>query len=108
MKALKTLGNLMIDTKDLEGSHTWDEAKKQIEFLNNLNYQGFSNWQLPTREELNKMYLNKDEIGSFSVYGYWSSTENSTGTAWNQSFYFGYQYYSDKNYNLLVRCVRSI
>ena len=47
-------------------------------------------WRLPTKEELYILYQNKNKIGNFSKYGYWSSsTGNQEGVAWHQDFYLG-------------------
>ena len=32
-------------------------------------------WRLPTKDELNILYENKDKIGGFASNNYWSSTE---------------------------------
>ncbi len=43
------------------------------------NYNGYNDWYLPTREELNLIYLNKDKVGGFE-HRYWSSTEDTKTT----------------------------
>ena len=109
MKTLQTLGNLMIDNKDLADSYNWDEVKRQIELLNSRNYQGFNDWRLPDKDELNTLYINRDKIGGFSDAFYWSSSEYDANLAWVQYFYDDYQDCASKDYNyLLVRCVRPV
>ena len=57
---------------------------------------GFTDWYLPSKEELNKLYINRVAIGGFTGAFYWSSTEGSTssqnqGYAWGQYFSNGLQ-----------------
>lgn len=71
---------------------------------------GYSDWYLPSKDELNKLYLNRNAIGGFpnsfnSVY--WSSTEFDVGNAWNQSFSNGFQGNLPKASTLRVRAVRT-
>jgi hypothetical protein len=42
-----------------------------------LNINGYTDWRLPTRDELSFMYLNlkRKNLGDFSDDTYWSSTE---------------------------------
>ena len=67
----------------------------------------FTDWYLPSKDELNKLYLNKTAIGGFATNYYWSSSESSASNAWLQLFSDG----SQPNYNklnaLYVRCVRA-
>ena len=108
MKTLQTIEKIMVDDQDLEGSFNWDEAKARVELLNSQDYKGFSDWRLPDKDELNEIYLKKDEIGGFSSISYWSSTEYIAGLVWIQLFSNGYQYYYSKGSDRLVRCVRSV
>lgn len=78
---------------------------------------GFLDWYLPSKEELNKLYLNKTAIGGFTGTFYWSSTEGSTSSqnlnyAWGQFFTTGQQKDYDNTYGAKttlqsVRAVRS-
>ena len=68
---------------------------------------GYSDWHLPTKEELNKLYLNRSAVGGFSDGYYWSSTEVSADYAWAQYFYNGNQYYINKSVGWCVRAVRA-
>jgi hypothetical protein len=43
---------------------------------------GHNDWYLPSRDELNKLYLNQVAIGGFSSQYYWSSTEFFSDFAW--------------------------
>jgi hypothetical protein len=69
---------------------------------------GYSDWYLPSKNELNKLYQNKVAIGGFASNYYWSSTEYDFNAAWKQDFYFGSQYSSgSKSFILDVRAVRA-
>lgn len=77
-----------------------------------LVYNGFDDWFLPSKDELNLMYTNlhKNGQGDFANYGlYWSSSENYNYTynAWEQNFNYGSQYYNDRDYSYRVRPVRA-
>jgi hypothetical protein len=68
---------------------------------------GYKDWYLPSKDELNKLYLNRATIGGFGNVLYWSSTEITNDYAWYQSFGSGLQYYSVKDYTLYVRAIRA-
>ena len=95
-------GKLIVSMKDLEGVFTWDEAREEVKKLG-------EGWRLPTKEELNLMYLHKDKIGGFVESYYWSSTEYGANGAWRQGFGSGNQYRFYKLFtSFYVRAVRSI
>jgi hypothetical protein len=69
---------------------------------------GYSDWYLPSKDELNQLYLNRVAIGGFQNASYWSSSEVDANTAWYQLFYNSGQLISNaKINNGLVRAVRS-
>jgi hypothetical protein len=59
-----------------------------------LRYNGFTDWYLPSRDELDLLYqtLAKNGRGNFKNSGYWSSTQSSRGAAWFQTFHDGKMY----------------
>ena len=72
-----------------------------------LSEGGYSDWYLPSKNELNKLYLNKTAIGGFADYVYWSSTESDTFGAWGQDFTDGTSNFYSKSSNPRVRAIRS-
>lgn len=74
-----------------------------------LNYGGYRGWFLPSKDELNLMYLNlkMNGAGGFASQTYWSSSEYSAINAWAQSFENGSQFSSFKNSSGRVRAVRA-
>jgi hypothetical protein len=72
-----------------------------------LVLNGYNDWFLPSKDELNQMYVQKSAIGGFASNFYWSSTQASNNLAWNQMFGTGYQYNSNKPNTGYVRAVRA-
>jgi hypothetical protein len=70
---------------------------------------GYSDWYLPSLNELNLLFVNKDAIGGFALGYYYSSTEYGTGgtAAWDQYFVNGGQTFTSKNAWDRVRAVRT-
>jgi len=94
------ISNLEVAQHDFPNSMNWDDAKVACAKIG-------EGWKLPTKDELNLLYQNKDKIGDFADYDYWSSTENSTNYAWLQSFYDGSQIDYGKSSPNNVRAVRA-
>jgi hypothetical protein len=92
--------NFEVAQNDFPKEMTWYEAKKACYALG-------SRWRLPTKNELNLLYINKDEIGGFVASYYWSSIENYGNNAWGQSFRDGGQDSGSRYYKCLVRAVRA-
>jgi hypothetical protein len=92
-------GSLEIAQHDFEKEMTWDDAKKACAALGD-------GWRLPTKEELNDLYVFQNEIGVFAAACYWSSSEYNYNLAWDQGFNYGFQGYNLKNNTFCVRAVR--
>ena len=72
-----------------------------------LVLNSYNDWYLPSKDELNKLYINRVAIGGFTIDFYWSSSENDElSFVWTQAF-FGSQGYANKNFTARVRAVRS-
>jgi hypothetical protein len=71
---------------------------------------GFTDWYLPSINELAKLYLNRVLIGGFAIYdnaNYWSSTEESVFYSMFFNFYDGIPSYNIKSNFYRIRAVRS-
>jgi hypothetical protein len=62
-----------------------------------IDLGGHKDWYLPSKDELNKLYLNRAAIPDMYASYYWSSSEVGSTTAWIQSFITGAQSTYDKN-----------
>jgi len=74
---------------------------------NALTVGGYNDWFLPSKDELNKLYINEVAIGGFADDRYWSSSESSASLAWYQHLGNGYQYNVNKYHTFRVRAVRA-
>ena len=77
-----------------------------------LVYGGYSNWHLPSKDELNLMYENLKVfgVGGFTGDFYWSSSEDNAWHAWYQYFLNGLQSSNHQKYDTYrfrVRAVRA-
>ncbi|HHT0594822.1 TPA: hypothetical protein ACTXXA_002984, partial [Legionella anisa] len=68
----------------------------------------YADWYLPSKFELNQLFLQKNTVGNFLADNYWSSTEVGSGAAWSQQFGSGVQGPDNKTFDSNpVRCVRA-
>jgi len=107
---------------DADGKMDWNSAKTWAE---NLNYQGYTDWRLPTTDtscsgnnctgsEMGHLFyeegITSSNQGPFinvqSSTTYWSGTEYNSENAWRFSFYSGTQDTIGKNYNRYAWAVR--
>lgn len=68
----------------------------------------YEDWFLPSKDELNEMYLNLkvNGFGGFTIGWYWSSTEDTPASAWAQYFGNGIWLGDPKTIDYNVRAVR--
>ena len=72
-----------------------------------LSSGGYSDWYLPSEEELDLLYDRKNSVGGFSGLVYWGSTEHNATTAALQFFDDGYQLNASKGTSARVRAIRA-
>ena len=82
------------------------EAGIAARICDDLVLNGYSDWFLPSRDELEQMYIQRNVIGGFLFAPYWSSTEDTDNYAWNQNFTNGGTYYNGKTTIYWVRAIR--
>ncbi len=102
-----TVGTGEQNTIDIEAGCTTPGTAADI--CANLSLGGYSDWFLPSKDELNLMYenLKLSGVGGFADSYYWSSSEYYANYAWEQSFYNGNQYNNNKSNTYRVRAVRA-
>ena len=97
------LGNLEVSKKDI-GEFNFNDAKLACAKIG-------GGWRLPTKEELNQLFENKETIGQFTS-GFYSSSTNADdiaiGCTWGQRFSDGRPNICSRTEKTFVRPVRSI
>ena len=78
------LGYFEVAQDDFPNRMEWNDAIKACSELGN-------GWRLPTKYELNYLYIYRGKIGRFANNDYWSSTEEDMDNAWRQYFNGGSQ-----------------
>ena len=72
-----------------------------------LVLNGYSDWYLPSINELNKLYINRASIGGFTTSFYWSSSDANSFNALLINFGAGTTSSLNKNDPHYVRAIRS-
>ena len=86
-----------------EGFFNWYGAKVAA----NTFTEGYCDWFLPNKEQLNQLYIHRSALGGILNTYYWSSSESDAGKAWAQDFSNGQQLDGNKTNTSRVRAVRS-
>ena len=97
------LGNLEVFKKDI-GEFSFNDAMLECAKIG-------GGWRVPTKEELNQLFENKETIGHFTDGFYCSSTnadDEATGCAWGQRFSDGRPNIYSRSHKTFVRPVRGI
>jgi len=83
------------------------EVGRAARLCGDLVLGGYSDWYLPSKDELNKLYINRLAVGGFASNGYWSSTEIGVNGAWYFNFTGGFANYGNKLSTYYVRAARA-
>ena len=78
-------------------------------YCQNLTLYGYTDWRLPTRDELLQMYGNRDSIGGFNSDKWWSNTSYDpypSAHYYHVDFNNGLTGYSHYSTSLFVRPIR--
>lgn len=71
-----------------------------------LSLNGYTDWFLPSRDEMTMMFMKRAAIGGFATTYYWNSTEASSANGSLQSFSTGGMSSDSKSANYRVRAIR--
>jgi uncharacterized protein (TIGR02145 family) len=72
-----------------------------------LNLNGFTDWYMPSKYELNEMYINRNVLGGFAATSYWNSSEQNSIYAYRQLMSTGEFASNLKDYSYRLRCIRN-
>ena len=102
---------LVVAMQDQGTVLNWYGANDLLSYTSKHDINGakFKDWRLPTKRELNLMYLvyNNGNGASLNRTFYWSSTERDYNIACLHNFYDGFQLVSSEGSTFAVRGVRA-
>ena len=102
------MNTAMIVSTQISDSQTGNFAAKVCaDYSVTVGGVTYGDWYLPSKYELNLLYLQKDVVGGFANNRYWSSSEYNSSNAWYQIFVNGNQYDGGKLNTPYVRAVRA-
>ncbi|MFA6784487.1 MAG: DUF1566 domain-containing protein, partial [Sphaerochaeta sp.] len=91
------------------GKKTDYAAKLCADLVVTMDGTVYDDWFLPSKNELDLIFQNLygNNLGGFSEFIYWSSSEYAANDAWYQHFNYGSQNYRNRGYVYRVRPVRA-
>lgn len=86
--------------------HPSNDGSVAAKFTIDFAKDGFNDWFMPSLDEMNYLYKNRDKIGGFSTIEYWSSCETNATNACVMSFITGELLSRPKSEVRRVRVIR--
>ena len=103
-----TIGTGKTNTVAIVNQGNNDPTVSAAKYCDDYTYGGFSDWFLPSRDELTQIYTNRVALGNdFGIGYFWSSSEEVYDGAWVRFFTNGADTTLAKGNNVYVRPVRS-
>lgn len=100
------IAGLMVQKYDIGKNAYWNSAEIMCEIS---TVGGFTDWRLPTIDELGALYTNREFIGNFEPDGYWSSSVDDGIVKYYLSFETGNVSSMRGDFGrMCVRAVRSL
>lgn len=89
--------NIMIDNTDSSFEYSFNEVSSVLKKLNNMQYKGFTNWRLPTIQEIVEFgdlivnpfafyYMTSTIAGPKHIYGYHIPSKHKIGLDFDHKF----------------------
>ncbi|HCQ16235.1 MAG TPA: hypothetical protein DIU20_08240 [Cryomorphaceae bacterium] len=102
---LSNIGSGLQNTIDIEAGCA--AANTAADVCANLVYAGYSDWYLPSKDELYQLYIHRNAVGGFGGGYYWSSSEYNAFDAYYVNFGNGNSGTWVKSQPENVRAIRS-
>lgn len=101
------IGDGMANTTTADSTCTSDAIQQAADYQSTIGGVTFTDWHLPSKNELNQLFTNQSHVAGLSPQFYWSSSEFSNpgdpsyegDGVWTQDFGGGTQYFSYKGPN---------
>lgn len=101
-----TQHGIIAQSQDAYCNSDWNSAIA----VNTLTVNNYNDWFLPSKDQLNKLWINRFTIGGLDGNYYWSSTEASSNDAFLQNFRNGNgndAFAYGKSFPCCVRAIRT-
>ena len=106
--ALRTaIGTGEANTLAIVAQGNADPALSAAAYADAYEHNGYTDWYLPSKDEIFELYETRDIVGASAMANYWTSSGYDFNTVWNQSFVEGPQHRRLKFDQVTVRPVRS-
>ncbi|MCX6306978.1 MAG: hypothetical protein NT040_18595 [Bacteroidetes bacterium] len=103
-----TMNTAMIVATQMADNQSGDFAAKICaDYSVTVGGVTYGDWYLPSKYELNLLYIQRTVVGGFDISDYWSSSEYNSIVASYKDFLNGDQDYLSKNFGCAVRAIRA-